>query len=174
MAKLPIVYLPDPMLRQLSAPFERVDDAVRRLANDMLETMYAKEGVGLAAVQVGILRRLLVLDIPGDDDEQRNPLVMINPKILSLGDERRVYEEGCLSIPDFRVEIERPASLLVQFTDRDGKLQELKAVGLFATAVQHEIDHLDGKLIIDVLSKLKRDILIRKFKKLAKAGELDD
>jgi peptide deformylase len=136
----------------------------------MLETMYAAPGVGLAAVQVGVLRRLIVLDTAKDDAPPR-PLVLINPEIVSLGSEMREHEEGCLSIPDVRVDIERPAQLTVRFLDRDGKQQELAAHGLLATAIQHEIDHLNGKLIIDFLSRLKRDIIVRRFKKQAKSEE---
>lgn len=168
MAKLPIVTLPDPVLRKLSTPIERVDGELRQLADDMLETMYAAPGVGLAAVQVGLPIRLLVLDV-ADEEEGRQPLVMINPEIVALGPETRLHEEGCLSIPDFRLEIERPSTLTVRFIDRDGKPRELDADGLLATAIQHEINHLDGKLIIDFLSPLKRDMVVRKFKKQARA-----
>jgi peptide deformylase len=167
MAILPIVKLPDPVLRQKSAPVERVDDELRKLADAMLETMYDAPGVGLAAVQVGIPRRLIVLDTSKDDDNL-TPLVLINPEILMLGSELKLHEEGCLSIPDVQVEIERPSSLTVRYLDREGKQQEMSADGLLATAIQHELDHLDGKLIIDFLSRLKRDMVIRKFKKLAK------
>jgi peptide deformylase len=183
MAILPLVYLPDARLREPSKPIERIDEEVRRLAADMFATMYHKEGLGLAAVQIGVHRRMLVLDLPkavtpkSDGDEETpesNPLVLINPTIVSLGDDRRVHEEGCLSIPELRVEIERPASLVVAYTDEHGAARELAASGLLATAIQHEIDHLDGKLIIDFLSKLRRDMVIRKFKKMAKSGEFDD
>ncbi len=167
MARLPIVTLPDPVLRQVSAAIERVDPDLLKLADDMLETMYAAPGIGLAAIQVGVPRRLLVLDVAGDD-EPRQPMTFINPEIVSLGSEKRVYEEGCLSIPDVRVEIERPAALTVRYTDRDGVRRELTADGLLATAIQHEMDHLDGRLIIDFLSRLKRDIVVRKFKKVAR------
>jgi peptide deformylase len=167
MAKLPIIVLPDPILRQPSAPIERVDDDVRRLIDDMLDTMYAAPGVGLAAVQVGVPRRLLVLDVSDKDDEQA-PIAMINPEIVSLGGESRVHEEGCLSIPDVRIEIERPGSATVRYIDRNGVRQELAADGLLATALQHEMDHLDGKLIIDFLTRLKRDMIVRRFRKQAK------
>jgi peptide deformylase len=170
MALLPIITLPDPILRKMSARVERVDDDLRRLADNMLETMYDAPGVGLAAVQVGIPRRLLVVDTSGKDEE-RQPLVLINPEILSLGSEMRAHEEGCLSIPDVRVDIERPGSLRVRFLDRNGKPQELEADGLLATAIQHEIDHLNGRLIIDFLSRLKRDIIVRKFKKQARGTD---
>jgi peptide deformylase len=168
MAKLPIITLPDPLLRKPSEPVARVDDELRRLMDDMLETMYAAPGVGLAAVQVGVPRRLIVLDTAKDGEEAK-PLCMVNPEIVTLGSELRTHEEGCLSIPDVRIEIERPASLTVRYLDREGKRQQLAAEGLLATAIQHEIDHLNGKLIIDFLSRLKRDIIIRKFKKQAKA-----
>ena len=165
MSMLDIITLPDPILRQVAAPVERVDDALRRLAGDMLETMYDAPGIGLAAPQVGVSRRLIVLDV-SEKDGERHPLVMINPEIVRLADERRTYEEGCLSIPDVKVEIERPAELTVRFLDRDGKLKELSADGLLATAIQHEVDHLEGRLIIDFLSRLKRDIIVRRFKKM--------
>jgi peptide deformylase len=168
MAKLPIITLPDPMLRKLSKPVESVDEELRRLADDMFETMYAAPGVGLAAIQVGVPRRLVVLDV-ADEDEKPQPLVLFNPEIVTLSSQTRVHEEGCLSIPDFRVEIERPASLTLRYVDRDGVPREMDADGLLATAIQHEINHLDGKLIIDFLSPLKRDMVVRKFKKQARA-----
>ena len=168
MAKLAIIKLPDPILRKVSAPVERVDNEVRKLAADMLETMYAAPGVGLAAVQVGVPRRLIVLDTAKGENEPPRALVMINPEIVALGKEMREHEEGCLSIPDERVPIERPSTVTVRFLDREGKTQELAAEGLLATAIQHEIDHLNGKLIIDYLSWLKRDMVVRKFRKRAK------
>jgi peptide deformylase len=164
MAKRPIIKLPDPILRTQSSAVEQVDDDMRRLIDDMLETMYEAPGIGLAAIQVAVPKRLLVLDVT-DKDEERNPIAMINPEILRLGDESRVYEEGCLSIPDVLVDIERPSTVTVRYIDREGKQQELNADGLLATAIQHEIDHLDGKLIIDFLSRLKRDMVVRRFKK---------
>ena len=167
MSTLPIITLPDPRLRQTSEPVERVDGELLKLADDMLETMYDAPGIGLAAVQVGVLKRLIVLDVSDSDDEP-TPLVLINPEIRTLGDRTRLHEEGCLSIPEHHIEIERPASLVVGYIDREGKPQELKADGLLATAIQHEIDHLNGKLIIDFLSRLKRDMVVRKFKKLAR------
>jgi peptide deformylase len=167
MAKRRIITLPDPILRKVSAPVERIDAEVRKLAEDMLETMYAAPGVGLAAVQVGVPRRLFVLDT-AKEERPPQPLVLINPEIVSLGAEMRVHEEGCLSIPDERVPIERPSTVTVRFLDREGKTQELAAKGLLATAIQHEIDHLNGKLIIDYLSRLKRDMVVRKFRKRAK------
>lgn len=169
MAKLPIITLPDPLLRTHSAPIEQIDDATRRLIDDMLETMYAAPGIGLAAVQVAVPRRLLVLDVT-DKEEPRNPIAMINPEILKLGEGSRIYEEGCLSLPDVLVDIERPASLTVRYLDREGRQQILEADGLLATAIQHEMDHLDGKLIIDFLSRLKRDMVVRRFKKHARSG----
>jgi len=162
-----IITLPDPLLRKKSAPVERIDGELKALADDMLETMYAAPGVGLAAVQVGVPRRLIVLDT-SKDEEPRPPLVLINPEILALGSELRLHEEGCLSIPEVRLEIERPASVKVRYLDREGRTQELAAEGLLATAIQHEIDHLNGRLIIDFLSRLKRDIIVRRFRKQAK------
>ena len=169
MAVLPIIKLPDPVLRKVSTPVETVDDAVRKLLDDMLETMYDAPGVGLAAIQVGIDKRILVLDTSNKEEEERSPICMVNPEIVSVGDAGRVYEEGCLSIPDIHVEIERPAEVVVHYIDREGNPQELVAHDLLATAVQHEIDHLDGKLIIDYLSSLKRNMVIRKFRKLQRA-----
>lgn len=169
MALLPIIKLPDPLLRQVSKPVEQVDDDVRRLVADMFATMYDAPGVGLAAIQVAVPRRLLVLDVAGKD-EAPQPIAMINPQILKLGDQLRVHEEGCLSIPDTHVEIERPGTIRVRYLDETGAEKELEAEGLLATAIQHEIDHLEGRLIIDFLSKLRRDMVIRKFKKAAKSG----
>lgn len=133
----------------------------------MLETMYAAPGVGLAAIQVGVPKRLIVLDTAGDN-EPKKPLVVINPEIVRLGPELRTYEEGCLSIPDVRVEIERPSTVIIRYVDREGRQQQLDADGLLATAIQHEVDHLDGKLIVDFLTRLKRDIVIRKLKKISR------
>jgi len=169
MATLPIITLPNPLLRKRSQAVERIDAELGKLADDMLETMYAAPGVGLAAVQVGVPRRLIVIDTVKEDDPPA-PLILVNPEIVALGPNLRLHEEGCLSIPDERIEIERPGSLTVRYLDRDGKAQELQAEGLLATVIQHEIDHLNGKLIIDYLSRLKRDIIIRRFKKLAKTG----
>ena len=163
----PLVILPDPVLRQLSKPLERVDDAVRQLADDMLETMYDAPGIGLAAIQIGEPVRMLVIDL-AKEDEPKAPQVFINPQIVATGDDISVYEEGCLSIPDYYAEVERPALITVNYLDRDGKEQTVEADGLLATCLQHEIDHLNGVLFIDHISKLKRDMVMRKFKKLAK------
>jgi peptide deformylase len=169
MAERPIIILPDPLLRTTSASVERVDEELRRLMDDMLETMYAAPGIGLAAVQIGIPRRLIVVDVADHETEGRRPICLVNPEIVAKGDMMAPYEEGCLSIPDVRVEIERPSEITVRYLDRDGKQQELTTDGLLATAIQHEVDHLDGRLIIDFLSRLKRDIVVRKFRKLAKS-----
>ena len=164
MSVLPIITIPDPFLRKISDPVEKVDSAVVKLMDDMLETMYAAPGIGLAAIQVGVPRRIIVIDA-ADDGEPKNPVFLVNPEIVALGQKTRLYEEGCLSIPDVRVEIERPETVTIRYVDRDGTQKELAAEGLLATAIQHEIDHLDGQLIIDFLSRLKRDMIIRKFKK---------
>ena len=163
----PILTLPDPVLRQVSKPIETVSEDILQLADDMLETMYDAPGVGLAAIQVGVPKRLIVLDV-SDEEEQPTPLTLINPEIVERGEEMRGHEEGCLSIPEVLVEIERPTPVTVRYMDRDGKPQTFEADGLLGTAVQHEIDHLDGKLIIDYLSRLKRDMVMRKFKKLTR------
>ncbi|OKP81421.1 peptide deformylase [Ensifer adhaerens] len=163
----PLIILPDPVLRQVSTPIETVDADVRRLADDMLETMYDAPGIGLAAIQIGVARRMLVLDVSKEGDE-KTPLVFINPEIVASSDTYSVYEEGCLSIPDYYAEVERPAVITVKHLDRDGNEQTIEAEGLLATCLQHEIDHLNGVLFIDHISKLKRDMVIRKFTKAAK------
>jgi peptide deformylase len=171
MARRQIIWLPDPVLRLVAAPVATVDDDVRRLADDMLETMYAAPGVGLAAPQVGVSRRVIVLDVSEKDDE-KTPFVMINPVIIQRSDVLNMHEEGCLSMPEVRVEIERPAEVTVRFLDRAGKLHNLKADGLLATCIQHEIDHLEGKLLIDYMNRLTRDVVVRRFKKLARDRDL--
>jgi peptide deformylase len=164
----PLIILPDPLLRQLSKPIEQVDSEITRLADDMLETMYDAPGIGLAAIQIGVPRRMLVIDVSREEEENR-PLVFINPQIVKSSDERSVYEEGCLSIPDYYAEVERPAVVTVSYVDREGKEQMLDADGLLATCLQHEIDHLNGVLFIDHISRLKREMVIKKFTKAAKA-----
>ncbi|XUY26854.1 peptide deformylase [Agrobacterium sp. rho-8.1] len=164
----PLIILPDPLLRQQSKPIEQVDAEITRLADDMLDTMYDAPGIGLAAIQIGVPRRMLVIDI-SREDEDRNPVVFINPEILKVSDDVSAYEEGCLSIPDYYAEVERPASLTVGYIDRDGKKQTVEADGLLATCLQHEIDHLNGVLFIDHISRLKRDMVIKKFTKAARA-----
>ena len=171
MAIRPIVTLPDPVLRKKAAPIERVDDELRKLMDDMLATMYDAPGIGLAATQVGILRRLFVMD-PAKDEAPKTPIFMVNPEILHRSDELRVHDEGCLSIPDFTAEIERPAKIRVAFLDREGKTQEREFEGIWSTLVQHEIDHLNGVLFIDYLSRLKRDMVVRKFTKQKRAEAL--
>jgi len=164
----PLVLLPDPLLRQVSKPVERIDDELRKFADDMLETMYDAPGIGLAAIQVGEPLRMLVLDV-AEKDEPQNPQIFINPEIVKASeDEFNVHEEGCLSIPEYYAEVERPARIMVKALGLDGKEKLTEADGLLATCLQHEIDHLNGVLFIDHLSKLKRDMVIRKFKKLAK------
>lgn len=163
----PLIILPDPILRQVSTPLDTVNDEAQRLADDMLETMYDAPGIGLAAIQIGVARRMLVLDV-SKEGEDKTPLVFINPEIVKASDARSVYEEGCLSIPDYYAEVERPAEITVRYIDRDGKEQTIDANGLLATCLQHEIDHLNGVLFIDHISKLKRDMVIRKFTKAAK------
>lgn len=170
MAALPLVILPDSKLRQVSEPITLVDDGVKRLADDMLQTMYDAPGIGLAAIQVGIPRRLVTIDL-GRKEEEREPIVFINPEITWKSEELSVYEEGCLSIPEYYEEVERPASVRVRYMDLKGETQELLAEGLMATCIQHEIDHLDGVLFIDYLSRLKRERVMAKFRKLARERE---
>ncbi|HET9537200.1 MAG: peptide deformylase [Mesorhizobium sp.] len=163
----PLIILPDPILRQVSRPVERIDDQLRKFAGDMLDTMYDAPGIGLAAIQVGEPLRMLVIDL-AKEGEDPAPHVFINPEVIESSDDRSVYEEGCLSIPDYYAEVERPAAVRVKYLDREGKAQEIAADGLMATCLQHEIDHLNGVLFIDHISKLKRDMVVKKFKKLAK------
>jgi len=167
MSTRPLVILPAPQLRLTSAPIARVDDGVRKLAEDMLETMYAAPGIGLAAVQVGEMNRLITIDVSHDEDA-KEPRVFINPEILWKSEDLSVYEEGCLSIPEYYEEVERPARVRVRYTNLAGEPEELEADGLLATCLQHEIDHLDGVLFIDHISKLKRDRVTKKFAKAAK------
>jgi peptide deformylase len=164
MAVLSILKIPDPVLRKKAKPVERVDAELRRLMDDMLATMYEAPGIGLAAPQVGVLRRLIVMD-PAKDEAPKSPIVMVNPEILERSEEMRVHDEGCLSIPDFTAEIERPAKTRVSYIDPQGKKQEAELEGIWSTLVQHEIDHLNGVLFIDYLSRLKRDMVVRKFTK---------
>ncbi len=167
----PLIILPDPVLRQVSKPIERVDADLQRLTDDMLETMYDAPGIGLAAIQVGVPRRMLVIDL-SKEGEEKQPLVFINPEIVGSSDDRSVYEEGCLSIPDYYAEVERPAKVTVKYLDREGKEQSVEADGLLATCLQHEIDHLNGVLFIDHISRLKREMVIKKFTKAAKSKVL--
>jgi peptide deformylase len=175
MAIRDIIILPDKQLRLVSKPIEKVTTEIRKLAEDMFETMYAAPGIGLAAIQVAQPVRLITMDLAKKNENGEvnpQPQVFINPEILSASEETSVYEEGCLSIPEFYEEVERPARVRVRFTDLGGKMHEEDAEGLYATCIQHEIDHLNGVLFIDYLSRLKRDRVQRKFTKAAKrAGE---
>jgi peptide deformylase len=163
----PLIILPDPILRQTSALLEDVTPEVQSLASDMLETMYDAPGIGLAAIQIGVPKRVVVIDLHKEGEEKK-PQVFINPEILTSSDDRSSYEEGCLSIPDYYAEVERPATIRVRYVDLDGKVQEIDADGLLATCLQHEIDHLNGVLFIDHISRLKREMVIKKFTKAAK------
>jgi peptide deformylase len=167
MALRDILVIPDKQLRLVSKKIETVDASIRALAEDMLETMYDAPGIGLAAIQIGEPVRLVTMDLSKKDDE-KDPRVFVNPEITWSSDEMNVHEEGCLSIPEYYEEVERPAKVRVKYMDLDGKTHEVEADGLFATCIQHEIDHLNGVLFIDHLSKLKRDRVIKKFTKLAK------
>ncbi|WP_018044793.1 peptide deformylase [Methylobacterium sp. 88A] len=166
----PLVILPDARLRQVSTPVGTIDDEIRTLAADMLETMYDAPGVGLAAIQVGVTKRVVTIDT-SKDENARQPQIFIDPEIVWASEEKRVYDEGCLSIPEYYGEVERPDRVRVRFRDLSGESREIEADGLLATCIQHEIDHLDGVLFIDHLSKLKRDRVIKKFVKAAKRGE---
>ena len=168
----PIVTLPDEkMLRQTSDPVSRVDAETRKIWDDMLETMYDAPGIGLAAIQVGVPRRLIVLDL-AKEGEPNKPLFIANPEIIWSSEELSDYEEGCLSIPEFFELVQRPKEIKLRFLDRNGEAVEAHAQGLLATVLQHEIDHLNGVLFIDYISKLKRDRVIKKFQKAQKLGKL--
>ncbi len=172
MALRPIIILPDPKLRLVSGPAGQVDDALRKLMDDMVETMHEAPGIGLAAIQIAEPVRLVVIDL-AKKEEAPQPQYFVNPEIVWSSDERSVYEEGCLSIPEYYEEVERPAKVRARFLDRDGKPQEILAEGMLATALQHEIDHLNGVLFIDYISKLKRDRVVKKFVKMAKRAAED-
>tara|TARA_X000000950_G_scaffold248024_1_gene306790 strand:+ start:412 stop:936 length:525 start_codon:yes stop_codon:yes gene_type:complete len=162
-----IITVPDETLKKISEPIEKVGINETKLVNDLFETMYKSNGIGLAAVQVGILKRILVIDV-SNKDKKNEPIAFINPVIKKVSEETSIYEEGCLSIPDTFIEIERPKICEIEFIDIKGKIQNLECDGLLSTCIQHEINHLDGKLIIDHLSKLKRDLIIKKISKLRK------
>lgn len=169
MAIRPILEAPDPRLKTVSTPVETFDDALQVLIDDMFETMYAAPGIGLAAIQVGIPHRLLVIDLQEEDEETgavvRNPKVFINPEILDTSEDLSIYNEGCLSVPDQYAEVERPSVIRARWLDRNGKKHEQKIEGMLATCLQHEMDHLEGILFIDHLSKLKRDMVLKKLQK---------
>ena len=169
MKKRKILIEPDPLLRKKCEPLEKVDDDLRKLMNEMLATMYDAPGIGLAAIQVGVLKRVVVIDL--SKDEKKNPLFLINPEIVHKSKNTSIYEEGCLSLPGQFAEIERPAECVLQYVDYNGKKKELKAKGLLATCIHHEVDHLDGILFIDYLSKLKKDMIIKKLVKHKKEIE---
>jgi len=164
MSKRKIVIEPDPILRKKSETLEKVDDELRGLLDDMLETMYSAPGIGLAAVQLGILKRLIVIDVSKEKDK-KNPLFLINPEIIYKSKSTSIYEEGCLSLPGHFAEIERPAECHIKYIDYNGKDQQIKANGLLSTCIQHEVDHLNGVLFIDYLSKLKKDMILKKLVK---------
>ena len=165
---MPILIHPDPRLKKVAAPIDDVSDDLRALANDMLSTMYEAPGIGLAAPQVGVNTRLIVLDCVKEEGAPPRPLAMFNPEIVSSSDEKNTYEDGCLSIPDYYADVTRPEAVTVRWIDPDGAAQEETFDGLWATCVQHEIDHLEGKLFIDYLSGLKRQLVTRKMVKLKK------
>jgi peptide deformylase len=165
-----IIVIPDQQLRLVSAPVASIDKSVQALADDMLETMYDAPGIGLAAVQIGALKRIVTIDL-AKKDAPKEPVVFINPEILSSSEEMSEYEEGCLSIPEYYEKVERPSSVRVRYIDLKGKTHEIDAEGLLSTCIQHEIDHLNGKLFIDYISKLKRDRVMTKFRKQQKRGE---
>ena len=172
MALLPIVEVPDPRLRQISSPVEKVDDEARALVADRFETMYAAPGIGLAAIQVGVPKRILVIDLQEPEEEGgepvKDPRVFINPEILEQSDQEVPYTEGCLSVPDQYAEVDRPDRIRARWLDLDGKAREEQIEGLLATCLQHEMDHLNGVLFIDHLSRLKREMILKKLAKLRK------
>ena len=164
--RLPIILHPDPRLKKTAAEIADSSDELRTLGKDMLETMYAAPGIGLAGPQVNVMKRIIAVDCHKQDEEEPRPLVMINPRIIASSDEQNTYEEGCLSIPDLFADVTRPAEVQVEWIDLDGTAQTEEFAGLWATCVQHEIDHLDGKLFIDYLKPLKRQMITRKMVKL--------
>jgi peptide deformylase len=170
MALRSLITLPDPRLRLVSAPVAAVDDSIRALMDDMLETMYAAPGVGLAAIQIGVPKRVIVLDVAKREEETAalRPLYLANAEIIWASEERSIYQEGCLSIPEIFEEVERPARVRARYFDREGRAQEIEAEGILATCLQHEVDHLNGVLFIDHISRLKRELLMKKFRKNAK------
>ena len=170
MAMLPILTAPDPRLKQISRPVDKVDAEIAKLMDDMLETMYAAPGIGLAAPQVGVLKRVLVIDIDREG-EHTGPLKMANPEIVDVSEDDASYEEGCLSVPEHYAEVERPARVTVRYLDQQNEIRTLQAEGLLATCIQHEMDHLDGILFIDRISALKRNIILRKLVKARKEAE---
>jgi len=170
MAVREIIKLPDKRLRLVSEPVKRIDAGIRKLVDDMFETMYAAPGIGLAAIQVGVAKRVTTLDL-SKKEEAQEPRVFINPEITWASKEKAIHEEGCLSIPEYYEEVERPVQVKVRYLDLEGKAHEIEVDGLFATCLQHEIDHINGVLFIDHISKLKRDRVIKKFSKAAKAAK---
>ena len=170
MAVLPILTAPDPVLKSKSKLVEAVDDRIRALMDDMVETMYHAPGIGLAAPQVGVLERVIVMDI-ARKDEDRAPIRMANPEIVWASDEDNVYEEGCLSVPEHYADVVRPKEVKVRYLDETGAKHEIHATGLLATVVQHEMDHLDGVLFLDHLSSLKRNMILRKLLKARKDAQ---
>jgi len=174
MALLPIIEVPDPRLRTISEPVAEVDDALRDLIADMFDTMYDAPGIGLAAVQIGVPRRVIVMDLQEEEDEEgkpiRKPMVFINPKIVDPSEEYSIYTEGCLSVPDQFAEVERPAGCRVQWLDEKGAAHDEVFEGLLATCIQHEMDHLEGIVFIDHLSRLKRDMILKKLAKARKTA----
>ncbi len=171
MALLPILVAPDPRLKKVASPVEAVDDDLRRLMDDMLETMYEAPGIGLAAPQVDVLKRVIVVDTAQEGEEPR-PYAMANPTLTWVSDEDATYNEGCLSLPEHYADVVRPAAIRVSYLDREGAAQELEAEGVLATCIQHEIDHLDGILFVDHISALKRNMILRKLLKAKKQGAL--
>jgi peptide deformylase len=170
MALREIIKLPDKRLRLKSEPVKRIDAGIRKLVDDLFETMYQAPGIGLAAIQIGVAKRVVTMDLSKKEDAQK-PQVFINPEVIWTSAEKSKYEEGCLSIPEYYEEVERPSRVKVKYLDLDGKEREIEAAGLFATCLQHEIDHTNGVLFIDHISKLKRDRIVKKFAKAAKKVE---
>jgi peptide deformylase len=167
MAVREIIKLPDKRLRLNSEPVKRIDAGIRKLVDDLFETMYDAPGIGLAAIQIGVAKRVIAMDLSKKEDDHK-PQVFINPEVTWKSEEKSKYEEGCLSIPEYYEEVERPGRVKVKYMDLDGKEREIEASGLLATCLQHEIDHINGVLFIDHISKLKRDRVIKKFAKAAK------
>ena len=170
MALLPIITAPDPRLKKVCKPVDAVDGEIRQLMDDMLETMYNAPGIGLAAPQVGVLKRVIVVDVAGDE-EPKAPLFMANPELIGVSDDDATYEEGCLSLPEHYGDVVRPAAIKLRYLDRENEIREMSAEGLLATCIQHEMDHLEGILFVDHMTALKRNMILRKLLKAKKADK---
>ena len=169
MAILEILRSPDPRLKKVAKPIEKIDDTIKKLSKDMLETMYKNNGIGLAATQIGVEKRIVVMDVT-QGENKNEPLILINPQVIRQSDELKLYNEGCLSFPTQYAEVERPDKITAEYLDLQGKKQQIEADGLLSVCIQHEIDHLNGKVFVDYLSRLKREKILKRLVKMNKLG----